>query len=91
MMIYPPNIDSMLTKREGRKIAKKHGVDSPKAEEILRALETLGETGARLEEGSAYPRTSWNAKGRVVLEKKIGKGSLMRKVAKEIKRYRSSS
>jgi signal recognition particle subunit SEC65 len=91
MMIYPSNIDSKLAKREGRKVSKKHGVDSPKAGEILRAVEDLGETGAKLEESIAYPRRNWEREGRVVLEKKNRKRVLMRRVAKEIKRLRSSS
>jgi signal recognition particle subunit SRP19 len=91
MMIYPSNIDSTLAKREGRKVSKKHGVDSPKAEEILSALDAIGEEGAKLDEGVAYPRRNWEAEGRVVLEKKSGKSVLMRRVSKEIKRLRSSS
>jgi signal recognition particle subunit SRP19 len=91
MIIYPSNIDSKLSKGEGRKISKKQGVDSPKALEIMKALQVLGESGFKLEKERAYPRKAWEREGRVVLDKKDKKRALLKQVAREIKRIRSSS
>lgn len=91
MIVYPSNIDADLSKKEGRKISKKHAVVSPKASEILKALQALGEKGAVLEKEAAYPRRRWEREGRVVLERTGKKRQLLKKAAKEIKRMRTSS
>lgn len=91
MLLYPAYIDSSLSKREGRKISRRHAVDSPKVQEIGKALETLEIGGAVLEKDSSYPRRAWESEGRVVLELKGGKTGLLRKIAKEIRRMRASS
>ncbi len=91
MIIYPPNIDSALSKKQGRKISKKHAVSNPKAKEMLKALQILGESDVRLESEASYPRNPWDREGRVVCERKEGKHLLMKNVAKEIKRMRTLS
>jgi len=89
MIIYPSNIDASLTKKMGRKISKKQAVPNPKAKEIFKALKVLGEEDARLEAEACYPRNPVDCEGRVVLERKGGKSSLMKRVAKEVKRMRT--
>lgn len=89
MIIYPSNIDSSLSKGMGRKISKKQAVPGPKAKEIYQALKVLGEEDARLEANACYPRNPVGHEGRVVLDRKSGKSSLMKKVAKEVKRMRT--
>jgi signal recognition particle subunit SRP19 len=91
MIIYPPNIDSALSKKQGRKIAKKHAVPNPKVKEMLKALQVLSEGDVRLEVEASYPRNPWDREGRVVCERKEGKHLLMKNVAKEIKRMRTLS
>ena len=91
LIIYPSNIDSRLSKKEGRKVSKKHAVDSPKPLEMHNALQALGEKEVRLEKEAAYPRRNWETEGRIVLERKGGKGSLMKNMAREIRRLRASS
>jgi signal recognition particle subunit SEC65 len=91
MIIYPSNIDTALTKNQGRKISKKHSVPGPKVKEILKALQILGEEDVRLEAEAGYPRNPGDREGRVAFERKEGKLLIMKKVAKEIKRMRTLS
>lgn len=91
MIVYPANIDSGLSRSKGRKISKKAAIDSPKSQEILKALVALEENGPRLEKEKAYPRRWWDGEGRVVVEKNGGKNLLMKRIAKEIRRMRASS
>jgi signal recognition particle subunit SRP19 len=90
MIIYPSYIDSGLSKKEGRKIPKKLGVTSPKAQEILKALRVLGEE-ATLEKDASYPKRWWEKEGRVVISVKGGKKTLLKRTAKEIRRMRTPS
>ncbi len=91
MIIYPSNIDSSLSKGMGRKISKKQAVPDPKLKEIFKALNVLGEGDVQLESEACYPRNPLAQEGRVVLDRKSGKSSLMKRVAKEVKRMRSLS
>jgi signal recognition particle subunit SEC65 len=91
MIIYPSNIDSALSKKLGRKISKKQAVPGPKVKEIFKAVKVLGEGDARLEAEACYPRNPLAPEGRVVLDRKGGKSSLMKRVAKEVKRMRTPS
>jgi signal recognition particle subunit SEC65 len=91
MIIYPSNIDLNLSKKEGRKISKKHAVHSPKTKEIVKALEVLNVKGVKPDKEACYPKKSWECEGRVNFEVKGGKLTMMRKVSKEIKRRRTHS
>ncbi len=91
MMLYPAYIDSGLSKRGGRKIAKRQAVDSPGVQEIWKAVEALGIGGAVLEKDSSYPRRAWESEGRIVLELKGGKRGLLKRIAKEVRRMRAPS
>ncbi|RMF89426.1 MAG: signal recognition particle protein Srp19 [Methanobacteriota archaeon] len=90
MIIYPSNIDQGLSKREGRKVPRKNAVPSPKAHEILKALQRLGIEGS-LEKDACYPRRWWEREGRVVVDEKGGKRRLLKRVAREIRQMRASS
>jgi len=91
MIIYPSNINQDISKSEGRKVSKKSALSSPKAEEMLKALQKLGHSEAILEKNASYPRKPWESTGRVVLEAKTGKRQLMKMLAKEIRRMRNPS
>jgi signal recognition particle subunit SRP19 len=91
MIIYPSNIDSKITKRMGRKISKKNSVDSPRVAEVHKALMILGEKNLKLESDASYPRDPWRKEGRVGLERKGRKRTLLKGISKEIRRMRTPS
>ena len=64
-------------------VERKLAVENPTAEEILKAVESLGYV-KKIEEG-AYPRFWWKKTGKVIAEKKIKKSALLKKVAAIIK------
>ncbi len=90
MMIYPSYIDSELSRGRGRKIAKKHAVQSPKMKEIEKALAALG-IDSKMENESRHPRWPGGHVGRAVVDVKGGKKKLLKDVAKQIKRMRAPS
>lgn len=85
--VWPSYVDADKTKRQGRRISKKHAVPSPKLSEIKAAAEKLGlapETGSE----KAYPREWWKAEGVVFVEKTKPKIKLIKLIAEEIKEAR---
>lgn len=86
-IIYPSYIDAKKTKRQGRRLGRAFCVDSPILEEIKKACEIL-KIECEIESGKAYPK-SWWEKGRAVVKsdgrKKL---SLLKDIAKEVKKLR---
>jgi len=88
MVVYPAYLDLSLKRSEGRYIAKKHAVQNPTFEEIIKACKNLGIL-IEVEAEKAYPKQWWK-KGRVKVKKTKSKGDVLRDIAHEIKRIRSS-
>jgi signal recognition particle subunit SRP19 len=74
IVVWPANIDSKKTRREGRKIPKKLAVESPKLEEIIEAARKLGLNPAAVPH-AALPKEWWNKTGYVIVERK-GEGKI---------------
>tara|TARA_B110000263_G_C15268976_1_gene492495 strand:- start:403 stop:702 length:300 start_codon:yes stop_codon:yes gene_type:complete len=63
-LIYPAYLDSMKTRREGRRVAKKIAVESPTMAEIELAVKKIGYI-PEIENEKSYPRQAWERTGRV--------------------------
>lgn len=90
-IIWPAYLDSKKTKKEGRKIPKKHAVESPTLNEIKKAAERL-KLKARVEADKAYPPSWWERSGRVIIEhnSNLKKRKLLLKISKMIKASRGT-
>ena len=86
-IIWPANLDSKRSVREGRKIPKKSAVSSPKLREISRAASKLG-LNPEVENDKSYPKSWWENTGRVIVDKKQGKREILIKISNTIKGFR---
>lgn len=93
--MYPAYIDAARTHARGRRVAREHAVEQPRAAEIARACE-LGLGLACEVEEKAYSRDAWEV-GRVRVEWKRAdgthvredldtRGKLLRAIAAEVRR-----
>jgi signal recognition particle subunit SRP19 len=90
MVIWPASLAAGKTKREGRLVARKHAVKSPKVEEIEKVAKKLN-LEPEVERAKAYPRSPWERGGRVLVLKRGRKGELLRQIADGIRVSRESS
>jgi signal recognition particle subunit SRP19 len=88
VVIWPANIDSEKTKKEGRKISKKQAVPSPTRKEITAAAKKLG-LAPKSEKDKAYPREHWEKRGLVRVEKTKGKTLILKEIAAGVKKQRA--
>ncbi len=86
-IIWPANIDSKKTVREGRKIPKKYALSTPKLREISRAASKLG-LNPEVEKDKSYPKSWWESSGRVIVDKKQPKRDILIKISNTIKGFR---
>lgn len=87
VIIWPTNIDSKRTVKEGRKIPKKYAVSSPKLREISRAASKLG-LNPEVEKDKSYPKSWWENTGRVMVDKKQPKREILVKISNTVKGFR---
>jgi signal recognition particle subunit SRP19 len=90
MVIWPAYLAAGKTKREGRLVARKHAVKSPKVEEIEKVAKKLN-LEPEVERAKAYPRSPWERGGRVRVLKRGRKGELLCLIADGIKVSREST
>lgn len=88
--IWPAYLAAGKTKSEGRLVARKHAVKSPKVEEIGKVASALN-LEPEVEKGKAYPKAHWDKSGRVLVTKRGRKGEIMQEIAKGIKELREKS
>ncbi|ABM79981.1 signal recognition particle protein Srp19 [Hyperthermus butylicus] len=86
IVLWPANIDSTLSRSEGRKIPLRDAVRKPRVEEIVEAANRLG-LNPTVEE-AAYPRSWWEQRKRVVVDKVGSKLNTLRMIAQEVKKLR---
>jgi len=89
VVIYPNYIDSTKTRSEGRRIPLKIAVPNPRIDEIYAAAEALG-LNPIIEEDKHYPRSWWDTRGRVVVDKVKTKLTTLKLIALKISELRKS-
>ncbi|MGC9444857.1 MAG: signal recognition particle subunit SRP19/SEC65 family protein [Candidatus Methanospirareceae archaeon] len=90
MVIWPAYLAAGKTKREGRIIARKYAIKSPKVEEISHVAREL-HLEPDVEKEKAYPKSPWDRSGRVLVTKRGSKGKLLREIASGIRALRETS
>ncbi|MEA2074204.1 MAG: signal recognition particle subunit SRP19/SEC65 family protein [Euryarchaeota archaeon] len=90
IVIWPAYLTAGKTKREGRIVARKYAVKSPKVEEIGTVARTLN-LEPEVEKEKAYPKTHWDKSGRVLVTKRGRKGEIVREITKGIKELREKT
>lgn len=87
-IIWPVYLDSNKTRSEGRRIAKRLAVKSPKLREISSAAEKLG-MNPQVEKYKSYPSSWWESSGRVIVDRNMSKNEIILKISHLIKSSRS--
>jgi signal recognition particle subunit SRP19 len=83
LILYPIYFDSTLSRTQGRKVAQKHAVEKPTAENIAKAAQSLG-LHPILEKERCYPATSWKQDGRVLIDHTTTKQKLLVQIANRL-------
>jgi len=91
VVVWPVYLDSKTSRTSGRKLPKRHSVESPTIHEIERASNTLS-LNPMVEADKIYPgnRNWWEGKGRVIVDKSGRKIDVLLSIAKRVKEFRIS-
>jgi signal recognition particle subunit SRP19 len=82
-VIYPLYFDSVVSRLNGRKVAKKYAIEKPSLENIAKAAKSLG-LNPILEKEGIHPSTHWKKEGRILVEKKGPKTKLLIQLANRL-------
>ena len=82
-VIWPVYFDRSISRLAGRKVSRKHAVDKPDLEDIVRAAKSLG-LNPVLEKDVSHPSRSWRKEGRVLVDKKGVKSKLLVQIANRL-------
>jgi len=87
-VIWPAYINRANSRNSGRIIPKKRSLVSPDLKEIEQAAIELG-LNPVVEKDKKYPKSWWEASGRVLVDKKGVKSEIVRQIARRITQIRS--
>lgn len=84
-VLWPAYLDMKLKREQGRRVAKKEAVDSPTVQMISDALRSLG-IDHEVDEAASFPSRWYKKEGRILVDNKLGKAEILKRVAAEIRR-----
>ena len=87
LVIWPADIDSSLTRGEGRKLVVSRAVKQPNLTEISKAAGILGYTSQIVEKAS-LPKSTWKTTGYLVVKKIGPRQVVLKNIASEIVKIR---
>jgi signal recognition particle subunit SRP19 len=82
-IIYPLYFDAQISRRNGRRVIKRYAIEKPAIQDIFTAARSLG-LNPELDKDAAHPFRQWKREGRIVIDKKDSKQTLIRQIAKSI-------
>jgi len=87
-IIWPVYFDLAKTRSEGRRVPKDFAVQTPKSLEIQEAATKLGLENEIVPE-VGYPKTPWFKTGMILVEKRLPKEQIIKKISKQLLKIRS--
>lgn len=84
IVLWPSYFDLRVSREHGRRVSKKDAVEAPSANMLFEAVKSMG-LDCILELDKSYPRYWYRREGRVLVEPKLTKKDLTRKVAEKLK------
>lgn len=84
VVLWPSYFDSRVTREKGRRVPRKDAVEAPTSHMIYEVVKSLG-LDCILELEKSYPRYWYRSEGRVLVEPKLKKTDLVKKVASKLK------
>jgi signal recognition particle subunit SRP19 len=82
-VIWPIYFDKSVSRLDGRKVSKKHAVDKPSADSIVKAAKSLG-LNPVVEKDSRHPSKHWKKEGRILVDKKSSKSKILTQIANRL-------
>jgi signal recognition particle subunit SRP19 len=82
-VIWPHYFDKDLSRERGRAVARKHAVDKPTSEQIVKAAQSLG-LHPVFEKEKTHPRFQWKKEGRILIDKKQSKQQLLKQISNRL-------
>lgn len=87
-VVWPIYFDADASRKEGRKVPKELAIKNPNVDEIFKTAKKLGFNPVK--EEKAYPKRWWRKEGRILIDKKDKKISMLIKIAEKIKQSKSN-
>jgi len=88
--IWPVYFDSTKTRIEGRKVPKGYAVQSPRMEELEKAVQKLG-LQSQTVANAAHSREPWRKTGLLIVSKEGSKTQIIRKIARLLQNIRAEN
>jgi signal recognition particle subunit SRP19 len=82
-VIYPLYFDQSISRKDGRRVPTKLSCEKPSITEIAKVAKNLG-FNPQIEEEAGHPRRSWKKDGRILIDKKEAKQSIILRIAKSL-------
>jgi signal recognition particle subunit SRP19 len=82
-VIYPLYFDASISRKSGRRIPKKLGCEKPTITDLSKVAKNLG-FNPLLETDTSHPKKSWRKEGRIRIDKKDSKQSMILRIAKSL-------
>ena len=89
-IIWPAYFDRTKTRKNGRRVPKNLAVQSPTIVDLEDAARKLGLKN-EVVATSGYPKTPWQKTGSILVEKKVPKEQIIKKLAKQLVKARSET
>ena len=80
LVLWPEYFDKSLTKGSGRRVPTKLAIHQPSVEEIAKAAKKL-KLNPKIESNKAYPGRWWRRSGRVLVQPRLEKTKIIRRIA----------
>lgn len=88
IILWPVNFDSTKTRTEGRRIPKAYAIQSPRIEELEKAVQKLG-LQYQAVINAAHSKEPWRKTGLLIVSREGSKTQTMRKIAKMLPNIRA--
>ena len=82
-MIYPIYFDSSVSRKDGRRIQKQLSIEKPVISDLFKIAKNLG-LNPVLEDNVSHPRRHWRTEGRILVDKKDSKQSVIIQIARSL-------
>ena len=82
-VVWPVYFDKTVSRLAGRKVSKKHAVEKPSTENIVKAAKSL-KLNPVLEKDCSHPSKYWKKEGRILIDKKNSKSKLLVQIANRL-------
>lgn len=89
IVVWPANLDSTKSRKQGRKLAKGHGIQTPRLDELSDASRRLS-LEVEPTPGRSRPSSWWEKTGYLTVVKNGTRTQILRSLADEVRHLRNA-